>query len=339
MPLAIIVLTLAAGTALFAGWDTLVGSRAAQRTDDAYLQADMSPLSARVAGNVRRVAVSDFQAVQPGDLLVEIVDDDYRARVAQAEANVAAGEGSVANIESQRKAQEATIRAAGANVAAAEAAAQRDRLEAARQRALLSSGITGTRQRVEQTDAADRSSAAAVEQVRAQLDVQRQQAVVLGTQITQQRSSVEASRAALELARIDLARTRIVAPFAGVVGRRQVQDGQYVAVGAQVAQVVPLPNLYVIANYKETQLTRVRIGQAATVTVDAYPGVALRGKVDSLSPGSGAVFALLPADNATGNFTKVVQRVPVRITLDPLAPDTAALLRPGLSVVATIQTQ
>jgi biotin carboxyl carrier protein len=172
---------------------------------------------------------------------------------------------------------------------------------------------------------------------RAQLQQQRQQVNVLDSQIKQAQATLKAQQAARDLAQINLGYTRITAPVDGMVGQRQVRPGQYVSLGTQVISLVPLPKVWVIANYKETQMTRIRVGQAARVTVDTFPGAILRGHVDSWSPASGAQFSLLPPDNATGNFTKVVQRIPVKIVLDP-DPAIDDLLRPGMSVIATIDT-
>ena len=317
-------------------WDRWVGSATFQTTDDAYLQADSTPLAAQVPGYVRRVLVRDFQTVKAGDTLVEIEDDDYGARVAQAQANVAAARAAIETIVRQQTLQQALIEQAEATIKATEADVTRYDLERRRQEALLRSTF-GTRQITEQAvDNAERTEATLALN-RAQLDAQRRQKNVLDSQEKAARAALAAQSAARDLAQINLGRTRIRAPVDGMVGRRQVQVGQYLNVGTQVISIVPLPDVYVIANYKETQLTRIRIGQSASVTVDTFPGVVLTGHVDSWSPASGAEFSLLPPDNATGNFTKVVQRIPVKIVLnrDSAVSD---LLRPGMSVIATIDT-
>jgi membrane fusion protein, multidrug efflux system len=317
-------------------WDRWVGSATYQTTDDAYLEADSTPLAAQVPGYVHQVPVYDFQTVKAGDTLVQIEDDDYRARVAQAEANVASARAAIETIAQQTTLQTALIAQAEATIKATEADVTRYRLELTRQEALLRSTF-GTRQITEQAvDNADRTEATLALN-RAQLDAQRQQKKVLNSQEQAARAALDAQLAALNLAQIDLGRTRIRAPVDGMVGRRMVQTGQYLNVGTQVISIVPLPNVYVIANYKETQLTRIRVGQSASVTVDTFPGAVLTGHVDSWSPASGAEFSLLPPDNATGNFTKVVQRIPVKIVLDR-DPTLSDLLRPGMSVIATIDT-
>jgi membrane fusion protein (multidrug efflux system) len=318
-------------------WDWWVGSAVEQSTDDAYLQADMTPLAAKVPGYVRQVSVQDFQKVKIGGLLVEIVDDDYRAQLEQAEANVAAAQAAIENIEQQKLLQGALIKQAEATIQASEADLTRYHLEAERQQSLLKNRLAGTPQLVEQAVDNEQRTAATLDLNRAQLDQQRQQLNVLESQRKQATATLKAQQAARDLAQINLGYTRIIAPVDGMVGQRQVQAGQYVNVGTQVISVVPLPNVWVIANYKETQMTRVRIGQPARVTVDAFPGLVLHGHVDSWSPASGAQFSLLPPDNATGNFTKVVQRIPVKIVVDP-DPAVDELLRPGMSVIATIDT-
>ena len=318
-------------------WNWWVGAAAQQSTDDAYLQADLTPLAAKVPGYVRRVPVHDFQKVKAGDLLVELVDDDYRAQLEQAQANVAAAQAAIENIEQQKLLQSALIKQAEAAILATEADLTRFHLETVRQQTLLARRLAGTPQLTEQAVANEKRAEATLALNRAQLDQQRQQLKVLDSQRMQAQATLNAQQAARDLAQINLGYTRITAPVDGMVGQRQVRLGQYVNVGTQVISVVPLPNLWVVANYKETQMTRVRAGQPASVTVDAFPGMVLHGHVDSWSPASGAQFSLLPPDNATGNFTKVVQRIPVKIVLDP-DPAVDELLRAGMSVIATIDT-
>lgn len=318
-------------------WDWWTGSAVLQSTDDAYLQADLTPLAAKVPGYVREVPVRDFQQVMAGGLLIQIVDDDYRAQVEQAEANVAAAEAAIVSIEQQKLLQEAVVKQAEATIRATEADLWRYHLETERQQKLLVTGLAGTRQVTEQAIDNEQRAEATLALNRAQLDQQRQQLNVLDSQRRQALATVDGQRAARDLAKINLGYTRITAPVDGMLGERLVRPGQYLSVGTQVNSIVPLPNVWVIANYKETQMTRIRVGQSARVMVDAFPGLRLRGHVDSWSPASGAQFSLLPPDNATGNFTKVVQRIPVKIALDP-DPSMGELLRPGMSVIATIDT-
>ena len=338
--LRVFVLVLAGGLVLLfaTNWNAWVGSAANQRTDNAFLQADTTPLSAKVSGYVRRVAVGDFQEVRAGDLLVQIEDDDYRAQVAQAEANGQVAVAAIANIENQKLLQQTLIRQVEATVAATESDVWRYRRESDRQQSLLANSFASKQVADQATNAFQRAQAT-LELNRAQRDQQHQQLSVLETQKTQAQSTLRAQQeAALDLARINLGHTRIVAPVDGMVGQRQVKPGQYVGVGTQVISIVPLPHVWVVANYKETQMTRIRTGQPATVTIDAFPHVVLKGHVESWSPATGSQFSLLPADNATGNFTKVVQRIPVKIVLDPDGP-VMKLLRPGMSVIATIDTR
>jgi membrane fusion protein (multidrug efflux system) len=317
-------------------WNAWIGSAARQTTDNAYLQTDMTPLAAKVSGYIRRVAVGDFQSVRAGELLVQIEDDDYRAQVAQADANVQAAVAAIANIENQKPLQQALIRQAKATIAATESDVWRYRRDWERQQSLLANSFASA-QLADQAMNAFQRAQATLDLNHAQLDQQHQQLSVLESQETQAQSTLKAQQAALDLAQINLAHTRIIAPVDGMVGQRQVKPGQYVGVGTQVISIVPLPDIWVVANYKETQMTRIRTGQLATITVDAFPDVVLKGHVDSWSPATGSQFSLLPADNATGNFTKVVQRIPVKIVLDPNGP-VLMLLRPGMSVIATIDT-
>lgn len=334
-----LVVLLAAGVivVLFATqWDRWIGNSTREETDDAYLQADITPLSAQVDGYVVAVPVDDFQYVKKGDLLVAIEDDDYQARVAQAEADLAGAQAAIENIKARKAAQKALVEQAQDTITGTQANLERARLEDARQRKLLETTF-GTAQKVEQTDAAQKQLAASLASDQAALDAQQRQLAVLDTQESQLRADAKAKQAALDLAKISLEHTRITAPVDGEVSARGVRVGEYAHAGTQVISVVPLSNVWVIANYKETQLTHVVVGQGAEVSVDTFPGVVIRGKVDSIAPASGSQFSLLPPDNATGNFTKVVQRIPVKIRLDPKNA-LAGRLRPGMSVEATILT-
>jgi membrane fusion protein, multidrug efflux system len=318
-------------------WNVWVSSTVLQATDDAYLKADITPLAAKSPGYVRSVPVQDFQKVKAGDLLVEIVDDDYRAQLDQAQSNIETGEAAIENIEQQKVVQQALVQQAEATIEATRADLTRYHLETVRQQNLLVTKYAGTEQLVEQAVDNEKRTEATLALNQAQLAQQRQQLHVLDSQEKQANAALKAQQAARDLAKIALRYTRITAPVDGMVSERQVRPGQYVSVGTQVIALVPLPSVWVVANYKETQMTRIRLGQPARVTVDAFPGAVLRGHVDSWSPASGAQFSLLPPDNATGNFTKVVQRIPVKIVLER-DPSLGDLLRPGMSVIATIDT-
>lgn len=320
-----------------ANWNRWTGNARFQSTQDAFVAGDVTPLSAKVSGYVASVAVEDYQAVSKGDLIIEIEPSDYRAQLAFAQANLASARASLANLAHQRDVQRALVRQAEATIAAANADHVRSSLELTRQHRLLDTRIASTEQLVEQADANEKRANAQLELSKAQLD--QQNALLAGLDVQEQllTAQVKASEAQVRLAENNVRYTRIVAPADGLVGQRQVRAGQFINVGTQVIAVVPLPNLWVTANYKETQLTNIRAGQPAKVTVDAFPGVVLTGHVDSWAPGTGSTFALLPPDNATGNFTKVVQRVPVKVVLNA-NPVLGELVRPGMSVQATIDT-
>ena len=318
-------------------WDRWVGLADHQATDDAYVRGDITPLSAQVDGYVRNVAVDDFQRVKKGDLLVAIEDDDYKARVNEAEAALLGAQAAIENLKARKASQHAQVAEAQSAVAATQADVERTSLEATRQRTLLATTY-GTPQRVEQAVADERRLAATLRRNQAEFDAQNRQMAVLDTQEVELRAAAKAKKAELDLAIINLAHTHIVAPVAGEVSERGVKEGQYVHAGTQLIAVVPLDNLWVVANYKETQLTHVAVGQRAEIRVDTFPGTVVQAHVDSIAPASGAQFSLLPPDNATGNFTKVVQRIPVKLRLDPANP-LRGKLRPGMSVVATILTE
>jgi membrane fusion protein, multidrug efflux system len=317
-------------------WDSWVGGAATQVTDDAYVRSDLTHLSSRIAGEVLVVAVNDYQRVKAGDLLVEVDPADYQAQVDQAEAGVGAAQAALDNLANQVELQYATIEQGEAERASAEAHAIEAKQEQDRQEALLQTS-SGTRQKVEQTVADYARAQADVKASRAVIAEERHQLEVLAGTKKQRAADLQAAIATLTAARLRLGYTRIVAPFDGVVGEREVQPNDYVNIGTNLISVVPLPNVYVIANYQETQLTRVMPGHSVDVSVDTFPDERLRGHVERISPASGSQFALLPPDNATGNFTKVVQRIPIRIQLDK---DQNALgrLRPGMSVVTRIHT-
>jgi membrane fusion protein (multidrug efflux system) len=318
-------------------WNRWTGAARLESSDDAFVTGDVTPLSARISGYITQVAVNDFQRVRQGDLIAVIDPSDYEAQLALAQANLAAAQATLANLANQRNVQNALIRQAEAGIEAADADVTRYELEANRQHELLRRGTAGTPQAVEQADANFKRAAAQRQWNAAQLEQQNALLVALDTQQKQIEAQIRAAEAQVTLASDNLRYTRILSPADGLVGQRQVRPGQFVNIGTQVIAVVALPNIWVIANYKETQMTNVRAGQPARIVVDAFPDLRITGHVESWSPGTGSTFALLPPDNATGNFTKVVQRVPVKIVLDQ---DVAlgSLVRPGMSVEATIDT-
>lgn len=319
-------------------WNSWTGAARYQRTDDAYVAGDVTPLAAKVAGYVKRVLVEDYQGVKAGDPIVEIEPSDYQAQLDLALGNLAAAEAALAQIADRRLVQQTLIQQAVATIQATQAEVTRANLEAQRQTALLRTQLEGTEQRVEQAKAEAEKQQATLLLNQAQRD---QQVALLGELDIQEKqlaAQLASARAQVSLAQNDLGYTRIAAPADGMVGARQVRPGQFANVGTQLITLVALPNLWVQANLKETQMTNVRVGNPVRVTVDAFPQLVLVGRVASWSPGTGSLFALLPPDNATGNFTKVVQRVPVKIVLDP-DPALGPLVRPGMSVIATIDTR
>ncbi|QPF91869.1 HlyD family secretion protein [Bradyrhizobium commune] len=318
-------------------FDEWVGDAVIQTTNDAYVRADLTRLASRVSGEVLTVAVTDFQRVKAGDLLIQIDPADYEAQVAQSEAAVAAAQAVLDNLANQIELQYATIAQAEAARLSAEALEVEAKQEQDRQQS-LSQTESGTRQRYEQAVAGYAKAQADVRASRAVIAAQQHQLEVLQGTKKQRAADLDATKATLASVKLKLGYTKITAPFDGVVGERQVQPGDYVNIGTNLINVVPLPKVYVIANYKETQLTHVTPGQPVEITIDSFPREKLRGKVERIAPATGAQVALLPPDNATGNFTKVVQRIPVRIQFDDNQPLLTRLV-PGMSVVTSIDTK
>jgi len=362
-PALVLLLAAAVVLTLTRNWNAWEGGRIEQVTDDAYVRSDLIPLSTKVSGIVREVKVSDYQTVAKGDLIVELEHDDYQAQLDQAKAAVEAAKAGIENNRRQRQLQDAKIdRAlsgidqAKAQISAAQAGKEavqadvvRTRAERARQEALYQTHST-TQQKLEQATADEgrftgqfASREADLEQAKTSLRsnelavlAEQRSKSVLESQESQLIADLHAKEAALEVAQVNLRYTKITAPGDGSVGERQVRPGQLVSPGTQVLTFVSNVK-WVQANYRETQLTHIKVGDSAEITVDTFPGQKLRGKVLEIAPASGSQFALLPPDNATGNFTKVVQRVPVKIALDP--SPLSAQLRPGLSVTATVRTK
>lgn len=318
-------------------FDEWVGDAVIQTTNDAYVRAELTRLASRVSGEVLTVGVTDFQRVKAGDLLIQIDPADYQAQVAQSEAAVAAAQAVLDNLANQIELQYATIAQAEAARLSAEALEVEARQEQERQQSLTQTE-SGTRQRFEQAVAGLAKAQADVRASRAVIAAQRHQLEVLQGTRKQRAADLDATKATLASVKLKLGYTRITAPFDGVVGERQVQPGDYVNIGTNLINVVPLPKVYVIANYKETQLTHVAPGQPVEITVDSFSREKLRGRVERIAPATGAQVALLPPDNATGNFTKVVQRIPVRIQFDDNQPLLTRLV-PGMSVVTRIDTK
>ena len=361
-PVLVVLLGLAVFVTLVRNWNSWEGGKAEQVTDDAYVRGDLTPLSTKVTGIVSAVYVADYQQVKKGDLLLELQDSDYQAEVAQANAGVAAAKAAIDNNRRQKQLQQAKIDRALAGVAQAQAeisgaqagiaAAQADwdrtLSERHRQEALFQSNST-THQKLEQVVATDEgaqaqlnSRRASLEQAEAMLsssqsavEAERRGLDVMNSEDLELIASLRGREAALAVAKVNLCYTKIYSPNDGTVGERQVRPGQLVSPGTQVIVFVDKTK-WVQANYRETQLTHVKTGDLVEIRIDKYPGQIIHGKVVEIAPASGSQFALLPPDNATGNFTKVVQRVPVKIALDD--PEFATKLQPGLSVTATVRT-
>lgn len=329
--------TVAALVALYYGGDYLLRGQYVERTDDAYVSADTATLAARIGGYVASIDVAENQAVKAGDVLLTIERGDYEARVAQAAAAADAKRAAVANTEARIQWENSIIATADAAVTSAEAEERRTSEDLVRY-AELKGTQSVSAQRYEAALAASKVAKASLEKARAAADAERAQLAVLASSLTQAQAEMAQAEAALKLAQIDLDNTIIRAPFDGVVGNRVAQKGQYVRTGAMLLSVVPLPNVFIVANFKETQVGEIRRGQTVAVSIDALPGTAFTGRVESFSPATGSIFSLLPPENATGNFTKVVQRVPVRIALD-ITSEAVRLLRPGMSAVVDIDTR
>ena len=362
-PLLVVLMALAIALTITRNWNAWEGGRIEQVTNDAYVRRDLTPLSTKVVGLVREVKVNDYQRVGKGDELVLLADDDFRAQVAQAAAAVDAGKAALENNRRQRALQDvrieralagidqaqAQIAAAQAGKAAVQADVSRTNAERSRQEALVSTG-SATRQRLEAAVADQERFAAQLASRDADLtqartllrsnelavEAERRSKSVIESQEMQFLADLHAKEAALAVAQVNLGYTRIVAPADGTVGERQVRPGQLVSAGTQVLSFVG-GTAWIQANFRETQLTNIKVGDRVDVRIDVFPGEVIHGRVLEIAPASGSQFALLPPDNATGNFTKVVQRVPVKIALDG-SPVTTRL-RSGLSAVVTVRTR
>ncbi len=307
---------------------------AAASTDNAYVRGDITSLAPKVAGYVTSVRVADNQSVKVGDILFRIDDRDYRAKLAQADANVEAARARLAIVGQETLLQQSLVRQADAHRRAAIADLRLARTSNARRRDLIEGGAVSQAQVDESAAGQSRAEAGAIASS-ATVEAERQKIGVLGTQREAAIAALAQAEAARELARIDLENTVVRAPIAGVVGNRQVRVGRLVAPGSTLLDIVPIAALYVVANFKETQLEHIRPGLTARIEVDGYPDKVVEGVVDSIAPGSGSSFSLIPSDNATGNFVRVVQRVPVKIQL--LGNPLPGRLVPGLSARVEIR--
>lgn len=335
LPLALVALLGGGGSY---GWHWWTVSRFVESTEDAYLQADKVSVAPRIGGHVAEVLVGDNQPVKAGDVIARLDDREYRILVKQAEADVEKNRAQLLGYAAAITQQKAQVDSARADIDNTEAALTFSQQEYARYQNLVQSG-SGTVQRQQQADADLRQRKAAREKAAASLDAAMKQVESLKALEASARASLEGAEAKLEQAKLNLSYTTITAPADGVIGDRSLRVGQFVSPGTGLLTVVPMGrDIYLVANFKETQTERMVEGQRVSFTVDALGDHAFEGRVESFAPGTGSQFALLPPENATGNFTKVVQRVPVRIALDDTDP-MLRRLRPGLSVEATVHTR
>jgi|SRR5579862_1654506 len=336
-----LLLTAAAATlalgGLWFGWYWWTTGRFIESTNDAYVGGDVTSLSPKIAGFIANVAVVDNQSVKAGDLLIKIDDRDYRAQLARTQASVQLQQATLENAEANRRLQLSVIAQASADVSATTAELGRTKSDFDRYQALTNDRVASL-QRFEQADADYEKAQAAERKARAVLDAAQRQLDVIDSQNQQAKAALDQAVADREIARLNLSYTEIRAPIDGVVGNRTARAGAYVTAGVQLLSLVPADGLWVDANFKESQLAHIHEGQPVEIIADVLPGVDFRGRVASLAPATGAQFSVIPPENATGNFTKIAQRVPVRIHLEDGA---AALgkLRPGLSVTASVDAR
>ncbi|OSI67358.1 hemolysin D [Bradyrhizobium canariense] len=314
----------------------LTTGRYLETTDDAYVKADSTIIAPKISGYISEVLVADNEQVAAGQPLARIDDRDFKTALNQAKADVAASAAAVKNLDAQIELQEPLIQQQAAEVDASEANLKFAQEERTRYDGLMKSG-SGTVQRAQQTDAALRAQSAQLQQGRSGLIAANKKVEVLSTERARAVAQLDHARALEQQAVLNLSYTQVTAPVDGTVGARSLRVGQYVQAGTQLMAVVPLDAVYVVANFKETQLTHMRNDQPVDLYVDSFQSTRLKGHVNSLAPASGLEFTLLPPDNATGNFTKIVQRVPVKIVLDD--PSLKGLLRPGMSAVPTVNTK
>ena len=312
----------------------LVDRQQYETTDDAYLQSNIVLISPRVQGYVTQIAINDNQAVKQGDVLLTIDDRDYQAKVIQAEANVSGEIAHIERLRAMKTSQRAHIETAGANIAMVHAKRERIQKDLQRYHNLMDRG-SADRQSLDKVQSESKQAAAELRGSEASSNAEHSQLATLDLEITETEAHLENVRAQLTLAKIDLEHTQVKAPVDGIIGNRGVQLGQLVRPGVALASLVQNSKIWVEANFKETQLQHMRLGQPVTIKVDAYPDLELTGKVDSFSPASGSEFSILPEENATGNFTKIVRRVPTKIVFD--SAENMQLLRPGLSVAAKVK--
>jgi membrane fusion protein, multidrug efflux system len=319
------------------GWSWWRVGRFLETTDDAYVGADVTTIAPHVAGFVAQILVADNQHVHAGQVLMRLDPSDFAAAVARAEAAVTEDNANLASLGAKHALQQALIRQAEADLAAKKAAAVFAAEDDVRYRSLARTNVA-SRQDAQRAVAATAAAQAGVTSANAALDAARQQLAVIETGIAGAKAAVAQGEADLRLAKLNLGYTEIKAPVDGYVADRSAQIGAYVSAGTNLLAIVPAQGLWVDANFKEDELARMRPGETATIVADVLPGRVFHGRVASLAPATGAVFSVIPAQNATGNFTKIVQRVPVRIAIEGSGA-ALGLLRPGLSTTVTIDTR
>lgn len=308
-----------------------------ESTDNAYLQGDITTISPKVSGYISTSYVTDNQVVKQGDLLVQIDDRDFQTALDQAKAHLVVTQASENNLIAQKKLQTSQIHQAASRVDSAQAEYDRAKQQVARSRSLLKRNYA-SQDEVDSMLAQQKVTLAELNEAKANLVAANEQLNVIASEIEQAKATVTEAQAAMKQAQLNLDYTKVYAPADGVIGKRSVRPGLLVQAGAPLMSLVPNNAVWIEANFKETQLSGIHQGQKVEVELDAFPGEPLEGVVDSFSPATGAKFALLPPENATGNFTKIVQRVPVKITITDQKELKGRLL-PGLSVVATIDTR
>jgi membrane fusion protein (multidrug efflux system) len=308
-----------------------------ESTDDAYVQADYTTIAPKVSGYIADVKVEDNQTVKAGDVLAVIDDRDFRTALVQAKADVASAKADVDNIEAQLEEQQSVIEQAQAAITADQAGVTFAQSDYTRYHSLTAQKVTSV-QDEQRAQSVLQQQTAELQRDRAALTAAKQRVAVLTTAKAKAETQVQRLESFQTQAELNLSYTTITAPIDGTVGARSLRTGQYVQAGTQLMAVVPLKAVYVVANFKETQLADVKTGQPVEISIDGLPGITVKGKVDSLAPASGLEFALLPPDNATGNFTKIVQRIPVKIALE-LDGDLLGRLRPGMSAEPVIDTR
>jgi membrane fusion protein (multidrug efflux system) len=338
VPASAILIALLAVVGAASNWDSWIANRSVQSTDDAAVFADVSNISARVSGTVEAVSVDDYTKVKAGDVLFTIDRAPYEVAVRSSKAKLEAALAQLENNASQRAFQLAQIDVAVAQLQASSADEVQTRKELERQVRLANDSGASSLQNLEKATAAHERALANSRMNEATVDAQRAQLHVIAKQRDALSANVDTSEAELAATELELSYTHVLAPFDGVVARRNIQLGTFVSAGTNMISIVPLPDIYVLANYKENQLANVREGEQVDISVDTFPGQKFRGTVSRIAPASGSTFAVLPADNASGNFTKVAQRLSVRVELDPAQADFERL-RPGMSVVTRIATR